>query len=617
MTIPKLKELMAQGDHKGFLTASLNGSLEHATVNEQLHFAAYLGKIPPGLLEELPLVHKKIAVLGGYNTKFLCPLIRWQLFHRGINSEILESDYGLFEQLIFSEDQQLKKFAPDVVYFCVGQEHLNLNNLSAEKERWCTLWEKTNQWLKCDILQNSCVEPMHLAFQNFEYQFSKSLGFQVRKLNQQLFESAPSYVKFCDIDALSANIGRRQWRDEKLYDVSKVPVAFSFLPNYAENVAGVLGAIFGKSKKCLVLDLDNTLWGGIVGDDGWENLKISNDNPTGESFYRFQKFILELKNRGVILAVCSKNEESVAKEVFQKKNMVLKLEDMSAFRANWDPKSENIRAIAKELNIALDYIVFVDDNTVECEQVKGSLSAVEVLLLPKDSSQYVAALSCKNYFETVGVTEEDLQKTEQYLANRQREELGAQVTNFSDFLGQLKMTAECAPFDAANLMRITQLINKTNQFNLTTRRYTEAQLSEIMKDSQWVTRFLKLKDKFGDNGLVANVMAKIHANTLEIDTWLMSCRVLKRGVEDFLMREMVREAKSRNMQALVGHFSPTEKNMMVREFFSGFGFTLKAESVEGSTSWVLDLGDTDKVAAILQKEICITEEVHESLRKIG
>ena len=344
-----------------------------------------------------------------------------------------------------------------------------------------------------------------------------------------------------------------------------------------------------ESKKCLVLDLDNTLWGGIIGDDGVQNLILGRDHPVGEAFLDFQRYVKDLQRRGVILAVCSKNDPENAKEGFSHPDSILKLEDFSAFKANWNPKPENLREIAAELNIGLDSLVFVDDNPAERALVADQLPEVAVPDVGSDVSRFAEVLEHERYFEVDKVVQDDLNRSAYYNSNAQRSTYQAGFRNYGEFLASLEMTAEIGPFSSVYLERITQLINKTNQFNLTTKRYTSAEVEAISRNPGFITLYGRLADRFGDNGLVSVLIGCVTGETVEVDLWLMSCRVLNREMEFAMFDALVEQCQARGIRRIVGVYSPSKKNSMVAGHYAGLGFTRVSESSGDQELWHYDV----------------------------
>jgi FkbH-like protein len=396
-------------------------------------------------------------------------------------------------------------------------------------------------------------------------------------------------VHLNDVEQLSAVLGKKRWFDTRAWNESKIALGLDCHPHYADRLAATLGAAFGRSKKCLVLDLDNTLWGGVIGDDGLHGIKLGPGQPEGEAFGQFQAYAKALKDRGVLLAVASKNEPENALLPFREhRDMVLKESDIACFVANWEPKDGSIRTIAKRLNIGLDAIVFFDDNPAERQIVAANLPDVTVIAVPEDPSLYVQALDEANLFDTLGVTEEDRIRGDFFQQGQAREELVASSGSYDDFLRNLEMRAVVEPIHAGNVGRVSQLINKTNQFNLTTLRMSEAEVQALIEDPDAYTSTVRLDDRFGSNGLISVVLARSEAGALTVTNWLMSCRVLKRGVEVLEMERLVKHCRERGLGAVIGRYIPTEKNKLVANHYADLGFVEVAADRTGST-WRLDL----------------------------
>jgi FkbH-like protein len=573
---------------------------------EAARFFKAFREIPDDFLAATGLVKKRLAILTGYTIRPLFPLLRLQALRLGLWLDIFESEFGLFENLIIERDAELHEFKPDLCYFNIGTEHIHFANQVQEIQRWKHLLQTAHAWLKCDVLFNNFIPPEHRAYGHLEAKHPESPTRYIENVNAALAESATSGLHIFDIKALSSRFGSIHWRDEKLYDLSKIPVAYDHWADFTRQLAAVIGAVFGRSRKCLVLDLDNTLWGGVIGDDGIGGIQIGADSGAGEGYLRFQTYIKSLKDRGVILAVCSKNDLETAKQPFREHpEMILRLEDISYFVANWERKDVNIEHIAKTLNIGLESLVFVDDNPAEREIVRQNLPQIATLELPEDSIDYTRALSASPYFESLSVTNEDRARTDSYKSAIMTAELQNSFGNYQDYLESLQMTATLAPINAANLPRITQLINKTNQFNLQTCRCTESEVSAMMGDPTVISRFVRLSDKFADHGLISFMMAKCVGEEIEIGNWLMSCRVLKRNVETLLMQDLIKEALRRGAKKIKGRFLPTAKNAMVADFYGGFGFSLVDRQANGATLWELDLTQKSVYLPVLDRPTAI------------
>jgi FkbH-like protein len=453
------------------------------------------------------------------------------------------------------------------------------------------LWETAHNRLQCNILQNNFAPPYWQAMGNMEMTCPSALGAHIQGVNHMLVENLPPYVTLHDVDGLSANVGRRQWGDPRFYCHAKLPCSPEYLVDYAHSVSSVLLAGGGASKKCLVLDLDNTLWGGVVGDAGLGGIALGQGDAEGEAFILLQQYIRGLKDRGVILAVCSKNEESVAREPFLKHpEMVLRLDDISIFMANWNDKPGNIRQIATQLNIGLDSLVFLDDNPVERSMVRRTVPEVTVLEVSGDPLESLSTLDHSRLFQMVTFGQDDVKRTEFYRANTQRQEIMSSPRNIGDLLETLDMTATFRTVDPTNLPRTTQLINKTNQFNLTTRRYTTAEVQAISESDNWIACTVTLSDRFGDNGLISVLLGEIEGDALRLDTWLMSCRVFQRTVEHVVFNQIHEISARRGLSRILGEYIPTPKNGLVSGLFSSLGFTLLSDD-DGHTFWELTVTD--------------------------
>jgi FkbH-like protein len=424
------------------------------------------------------------------------------------------------------------------------------------------------------IIIQSLANPNLPLFGNADMIISGSLSRVIHRINAELANFSKEYgFYFFDIYSIANSVGTENWFDSTHWHNSKMPFSPSFFPLYGESLSRLISAIFGDIKKCLVLDLDNTLWGGVIGDDGIEGLSIGNGSGVGEAFLAIQEMALKLHDRGILLAVCSKNTEHVAKEPFQKHpDMLLKEEHISMFVANWNDKASNIKFIAQALNIGLDSLVFLDDNPVEREQVLQALPMVSVPNVSDNPSNYPSYIYNAGYFESFSFGEEDRQKTKLYKANIEFEASKANHSDLKEFLTSLNMEMSIKKFDSTGRSRIAQLISKSNQFNLTTKRYDENQIAQLESDPNAITLQIRLKDKFTDNGMISVVIAIIEGTTLQIDTWLMSCRVLNRRVEKAVLMEIIKIAKKLNLDEIVGVYIETKKNSIVKDHYLNLGF---------------------------------------------
>lgn len=544
----------------------------------------------------------KVAVLGGFTTKQISTFIDLSLFGMGVEAEIYESDFGLVRQEILSPDSGLYSFEPQVVWVAVGRRDLGqvpdiaeseeavAARIQAERQEWGELWQTLYSRAGCQIIQNNFVLPAWRVFGNHEMRMPGSLGAYISGVNRALLAGTPAFVTLHDVDHLASNAGRWSWDDARFVHHAKLPCAPEHIWDYARSVSSLVGVQRGLAKKCVVLDLDNTLWGGVIGDDGLGGIRLGQGNAEGEAYLAFQDYLKALKKRGILLAVCSKNTDSVAREVFERHpEMRLRLDDISCFIANWNDKATNIRTIATELNIGLNSLVFVDDNPAERAIVRQLLPEVAVPELSDDVTSYVWEVDRHRYFQTTSVAAEDFQRADFYRAEVLRRAVQTSSGDMETYLQSLRMVARIEPVNTLSLERTVQLIQRSNQFNLTTRRYSVADVSRVMSDPQWASITVTLADKFGDNGLISVAFVKEGEGALEIDTWLMSCRVLKRGVELALLNYICGLARSRGLSRVRGEYIPTPKNDLVREHYATLGFTQVATGEGGKSVWELNL----------------------------
>lgn len=548
-------------------------------------------------------IKKRIALLGGSTITDIKNLLEIFLLQGGIQPEFYESEFNQYYEASVFSNTELDHFQPEIIF--VFTSMLNLlyvpaindsvvtvdQKLEAEYSRYEMIWTSLRRKYSAIVIQNNMEMPYTMPLGNFDAASSFGMVYFIEALNKKIALYAKKHSDFFihDIHYLAAQIGLSVWHNRFQYYAYKFPVNYDIIPLVANNMAKMIKAILGKSKKCLVLDLDNTLWGGIIGDDGVIGLRLGHETPEAEAYTEFQQYVLELKRRGVILAVCSKNEADIAREGFDHPDSILSVDDFVAFKANWNPKNINIQEIARELNIGLDSLVFIDDNPVERQLVKDTLPAVAVPEVnPKDVFSYIRAIEGNGYFETVIISKDDLKRNETYLKNKKRLELQNKVSSYDDFLESLAMEAEIKSFKEVYFDRIAQLINKSNQFNLTTRRYTTANIANIAADEHYLTLYGRLRDKFGDNGLISVIIGEQRQDELHIILWLMSCRVLKRGMEQSMMDALVVVAQRRGIKKLVGYYYPTAKNKMVCAFYKDMGFK-KIQEQDGADVWGLNL----------------------------
>ena len=544
----------------------------------------------------------RIAVLSSYTTTQFVPMLRLAAKRFGIIVELYESQFGQFQQDIIDQNSDLYAFAPDFVVLAVHDGDLRIpdysqspeKDIEAELRRWTALWRLVAERSTARVVQYNFALPCEAPMGHLGARLSGSKYMMMQVLNARLGEEAGTAVSIVDCERLSALFGKQRWFDPRYWHLAKHAVALDALPLLARHTAAVIGADLGVTRKCLVLDLDNTLWGGVIGEDGLAGIKLGN-GVDGEAYVAFQEYLLKLKNKGIILAVCSKNNHADAIEPFTKHpEMRLKLEDIALFVANWQTKPDNIRTIANTLGIGLDSLVFVDDNPVERAAVRQLVPEVEVIPLPADPSQYIRALSQCLLFETGSFTAEDRDRSEQYRARAQIMEAEKSAGSIEEFYRSLQMEAIVAPFDELNLPRIAQLIGKTNQFNLTTRRHGLPQLQAFVNDPDCVHLYLRLRDRFTDHGLVSLMIALRQGAVLDIDTWLMSCRVIGRTVETAMLDHLCRAAERLRCTSILGTYLATDKNAMVADLYGKLGFEL-VEQKQGISTWKYDLVAQGKI----------------------
>ena len=554
---------------------------------------------PPASLGTRPL---RIAVLGSCTLDHLLPGIRVGGLRRGLHITTATADFGQYMEPLLAPDL-LRAQRPDWVLLALDSRHVAAgipanasaaeaaSHLDALFDRLHSLW-RAAQDLGAAVLHQAALPVFPTLIGEAEHLMPGSPAALVAAYNERLRrEAAEAGVQVLAVDRHAAEDGTAAWHDATLWHRAKQDVHPAMVPFYGDLVGRVLAARQGRSAKCLVLDLDNTLWGGVIGDDGVEGIVLGQGSALGEAYAAFQAYAKALSHRGVILAVCSKNDEANALAAFdQHPEMVLKRSDIACFVANWSDKAHNLRTIAEALNIGIDALVFADDNPAERAIIRRELPDVSVPELPDDPAQYAAAIAKAGYFEAVALTNDDLQRSGQYQQNLRRATLAQSTTDMEGYLATLDMVGQWAPFRPIDRQRVIQLINKTNQFNLTTRRYGEADVEAAMADRRGATLQIRLLDQFGDNGIVVLAILRPaeEAGLLEIDTWLMSCRVLKRGVETATLELLVAQAQALGMTGLRGRYVPTAKNGMVAGHYASLGFT--PDGTDGdATLWRLDL----------------------------
>lgn len=554
-------------------------------------------------------VEKKIAVLGGSTTHDITVVLELFLLNMGIKADFYECEYAQYWEDVMFDNPELVAFAPDIIYIHTSNRNIRsypeigmsaadvAKCLDAEYNHLEQLWKKIESTYHCPVIQNNFEFPFYRLLGNLEATHVDGRVLFINRLNEKIAAYAQEHKDFYvqDIQYLSSCYGLDKWSDPHYWHMYKYALSMDAIPTLSYNLANIIKSLLGKNKKALTLDLDNTLWGGIVGDDGVENLEIGPETSMGQVYAEFQDYIKRHKDIGVILTVASKNDHENAIAGLEHPDGVLKPDDFVMIKANWDPKSKNLVDTAAALNLLPESFVFVDDNPAEREiisaQVKGTatpdIGTVE---------NYIRVLDHAGYFEVTSLSADDAKRNEMYKANAQRAAAEASFADYGEYLDSLEMVGEIGAFEPIYMERITQLTNKSNQFNLTTRRYVRTEIEEVAESDDYIDVYGKLIDKFGDNGVVSVVIGHKAGDVLDIDLWIMSCRVLKRDMEFAMMDEVVHRAKAAGLKTVVGHYYPTAKNNMVREFYAQMGFTKVDEDSQGNTRWEFAIPEdyTDK-----------------------
>ncbi len=528
----------------------------------------------------------RVGIIGDCATQHIAVSLRGYGYEKGVNFEVFDSDYNQIDAQTMDISSELYTFAPaytvvvnctDKLYmrFCETPADLRRDFAASVCESIVAVWQRISANSKSRIIQFNFPVWDDRTFGDYGSKTPESFVFQTRKLNCLLAEKCGEYknVFICDIDGIQSRVGEAALRDNKMFCIAKMPFRTDILPVIAGDVTDIILSAEGKFKKCVVLDLDNTLWGGVVGDDGTDGIQIG-ELGSGHAFSHFQLWLKELKSRGIILCVCSKNNEENAKDPFiNHPEMVLRLEDISVFVANWQDKASNIRYIRDVLNIGMDSMVFIDDNPFEREVVRSLIPEITVPEIPENPEEYVDFLRSENLFGTASFSAEDRVRTDQYRAEAERVSLQSKCADYDDYLNSLEMVAEAKSFDPYHFPRIAQLTQRSNQFNLRTVRYTEQEIEAVAGNDKYITLYFTLKDKFGDHGLISAVIMEKREQELFVNTYLMSCRVLKRGMEEFIVNTMVQTAHEHGYKKVVGEYLPTPKNSMVKDLYEKLGFT--------------------------------------------
>jgi len=580
-TIKQIRALISEG--RGAEALALIS--REAKTSDTLHRLRQWQNLSGELLNRPDRPHIKIALVGQATLNYVAEALKFHLALLHIHSEI-HLCFGALANHALDPESTLHAFAPDIIWnFSTAYDlpvHPTKETMDELLREWRNAWEVLLS-KKIQIVQNNLDTDSIQALGHFE----RALPFSRRNLteyfNAKLIQERSPGVTIFDYDWLASLYGRHQWFDRRFWFQAKYPFAPDATALVTHHGARVITAMLGRSRKCLVLDLDNTLWGGTLADDGLEAIEIGPGTPRGEAHAHFQHYLLELKNRGVVLALCSKNDETMVREAFLKRSdMPLRLDDFAAIAINWENKAKNLITIATQLRLGPDALVFVDDNPFERNLVREMLPSVAVPEMPDDVSDYSQTLNGHGYFEAVDFSDEDRRRHQLYDENRQRDELRKGARSFEDYLRGLEMDCRANDLDSQNAARAVQLINKSNQFNLTAEKVNAATIAAS------TGRIYTLRDRIGDYGLISVVLFSIEGETLNIQNWVMSCRALGRKVEESVFQDLCQVARAKKAKRIIGHYRATEKNGLVAELYTKFGFTL-LESFASHRRWELAL----------------------------
>lgn len=517
---------------------------------------------------------KRIAILGGSTTKHVRDLLELFLLREGIQCEFYESDYARFWEEGVFQNEELEKFSPDIIYIFTSFRNLNIKEtVEKEYDRFQLLWERLQERYPCTILQNNFELPFYRLLGNQDAVLKRGDSYFVNSMNDKFYNYARNTKNFylVDIHYLAAEFGLSRWYDLNAWYLYKYAFSLEAVPLVAWNVSRIVKATCGKNKKSFVIDLDNTLWGGVVGEDGPEHIEIGEGTPMGEAYLEFQNYLKRHEELGIVLNVCSKNDRDIALEGIQNEENVLKQEDFYLIQANWNRKDENIQHIAEHLNVSLDSLVFLDDNPAERDIVNQNLPMVESPAFDTVEN-YIKLVDKNHYFEVLSLSQEDQDRNAMYRENQLRKQEEEKFQDYGSYLQSLNMTARIHPFQEAEWDRVFQLIQKSNQFNLTTRRYTMGEIKNISQSQNYITLSGRLVDKFGDNGIVSLIIAEKEGETAHIRLWVMSCRVLGRSMEYAMFDELGNVCRESGIKQMKGYFYPTKKNGIVKDLYEKLGF---------------------------------------------
>ena len=597
------RALAASGAHEGAarqLRTALEPGAEYALFARAQKLVRELAASPTFCLRRC-----RIAIVGSSTTSLLVPLLQALCLRDQIDAALYEGPYGSMQQEIRDPDSGLARFRPDIVVLVTHWHDLRLEPVTADAPGWIERfmeqrqldWRRLVQSFSCHVIQLSFDYPAADAYGSLAAILPGGRTSMIDQLNLRLRAEAPANVSILDIPGVQREVGTLRWEDDQAWYRYRQHPAVEALPALAEACMSHVRPVLGLSRKVLVTDLDDTLWRGVIGEDGLDGIAVGPGTPEGEACLQLQQYLLELKRRGILLGVCSKNNPEDAQLPFLRHpHMALKLEDFAAFRVNWDNKVANLRAMAQELSLGLDSFVFLDDNPLEREWVRSQLPEVAVVELGASPLDFVRQLDRGRYFEALTLSAEDLIRAQQYRQEAQREQLRAASASLDDFLRELRLEAAAEEVSEKNLARVTQLVNKTNQFNVTTRRYTEAQMRTLAQNASGWARAFRLADRMDRYGLIGVLICCESGDVWEVDTWLMSCRSLGRQMEKFMFDRMIEAAIARGVKRIVGVYRPTAKNALVKELYEQVGFR-RVSAEHDQVRYELEVPETLTVSA--------------------
>lgn len=549
-------------------------------------FAALMARIPTDSVEWRRRC--RVAILSATTGVDRAALLRLYLAADLVGVDLYEGAFGLIDEEILDPTSGYNRFRPEITILAPTSHslaHFEETEPNLDIDRWKRLWEAIQEHHRGRVILHALEVPRHSVLGNLDLTLPGSVGRRIRRFNLDLAEATPAGVSVLDIEGLAASVGKQDWSDPRFWFLAKESTSVVGRVVLAHAEAALIRGFLGLSKKVVAVDLDNTLWGGVIGEDGLSGIRLAGD-AEGEAFVAFQRYLMALQARGILLVLISKNNEDDARLPFERHpEMVLSWGDFASVRVNWQPKSDNLREIAAELSLGLDSFVVVDDDPRERAELRIALPEVDVVCMPTDPSYFVRAVAEGRWFDVPALTNEDLSRAADYRAAKDSQRLLSAAGTLDEFLESLELRAEIAAFDMVNLPRIVQLIHRTNQYNLTTQRHTEAEVADLMQTSGVHARFVRLCDRFSDHGIISVLIARELDDALDVETWLMSCRVLGRTVEHALLSHVIELGAKLKKTRILGCYVPTARNVLVKDHYARLGFTCVGEDLQGSSRW--------------------------------